>query len=89
MTRKFNTSETVEIGKNTILVCRSQMLIPANYCTLNVCTNRLFKFEKLQLKLSSSKNEFCKFWQTFPCERKKTKNKNKTKKQNQKQKSAN
>ena len=89
MTRKFNTSETVEIGKKTILVSRSQILIPAKYFTLNVCTNRLFKSEKLQLKLSSSKNEFCEFWQTFPCERKKTKTKTKQKKQNQKQKSAN
>ena len=44
MAMKFNTSETVEIGRNTILVCQSQNLIPAKYFTLKVCINCKFKF---------------------------------------------
>ena len=39
MARKFNASETVEIGRNTISVCQSQNLMPAKYFTLKVYTD--------------------------------------------------
>ena len=73
MARKFNASETVEIGRNTISVCQSQNLMPAKYFTLKVCTDCKFKFLKIQLKLSSSENKFCEFWKTFLGETKKNK----------------
>ena len=61
MARKFNASETVEIGRSTISVCQSQNLMPAKYFTLQFCTNFKIKFLKIQLKLSSSENKFCEF----------------------------
>ena len=45
---------------------KSQNLITAKYFTLKVCTNCKFIFKKIQLKLSSSENKFCEFWQTLP-----------------------